>query len=153
MRSTSSVSKWATRLLLTGVSIAGIAAAGAAQADSCREWTQEHWAIKSDIVRLYLKGAGQETLDGAVFELLQREAYMTSCDPSSVIQPTHQVGWRLLDRDPDEYAGAVMEALLADAGIAPKLAGLFASGELESPPPIATPSVVRGPVGHSKNRR
>jgi hypothetical protein len=103
----------------------GLLAAAPASADSCREWSQEHWELKADVVRLYLAGASQETLDASVFELLQREAYMTSCDTRAQVDRAHQVGWRMLDRSPDEYASAVIEGLLVDGGLDLSLRGLF----------------------------
>jgi len=125
----------------TGLALLGTAAlavAGAAQADSCREWTQEHWALKAEVVKLYLSPASQEALDAAVFELLQREAYMTSCDARARVGRAHQVGWRMLDRSADEYAAVVVEALLADAGLDLALADLFQGRQLyASPAPLA----------------
>lgn len=111
-------------------------AAGSASADSCREWKQEHWALKADVVRLYLSPASQDALDAAVFELLQREAYMTSCDARAQVDRAHQVGWRMLDRSPDEFAAIVVEALLADAGMDLSFANLF-DGLRLGPQPLA----------------
>ena len=130
------LTRWWRLLILAAVCVGLVAASSTrARADSsCREWTQEHWEIKSDVVRLYLAGASQERLDDSVFELLQREAYMTSCDPGKVVARVHQVGWRMLDRNPDEYGAIVIEGLLADAGMDLTLAGLFEVSDLASPP-------------------
>lgn len=142
MRSTSKRWNMAGPICALALVLALGLAARPALADSCREWTQEHWAIKSDVVRLYLSDAAQESLDAAVFELLQREAYMTSCDPSAVVERSHQVGWRMIDRNPDEFAAAVIEGLLVDAGMDLSLGGLFELGDLESPP-VASSSPTR----------
>lgn len=121
----SSIGRLATRAGLALFGAGMLASASPASADSCREWSQEHWALKADVVRLYLGGASQEVLDAAVFELLQREAYMTSCDERAQVERVHQVGWRMLDRSPDEYAAAVIEGVLADGGLDLSLSGIF----------------------------
>ena len=71
---------------------------------------------RSEVVRLYLNGASQRALDEAVFELVQREAYLTSCPASVPAARPVMVGWRLVDRSPDDYASAVVESLLEQAG-------------------------------------
>jgi hypothetical protein len=87
-----------------------------AAGDPCREWQDEHAMWRSEVVRLYLNGASQRALDEAVFELVQREAYLTSCPASVPAARPVMVGWRLVDRSPDDYASAVVESLLEQAG-------------------------------------
>jgi len=68
------------------------------------------------VVRGYLGGAPQSELDGALFELLQREAWLTACDLSVEGARAELVGWRLVGRSPDYYAAAVLESILAQGG-------------------------------------
>lgn len=96
-----------------------------ASSDSCREWQREHTTWKIETLRRHLGGAPQRSVDEAVFELLQREAYLTSCPSPAGQAREEMVGWRLLDRAPDEYASAVAESLLEQAGFDLSLAGLF----------------------------
>jgi hypothetical protein len=68
------------------------------------------------VVRGYLGGAPQPELDVALFELLQREAWLTACDLSVEGARAELVGWRLVGRSPDHYATAVLESVLAQGG-------------------------------------
>jgi hypothetical protein len=97
---------------------AALLAGGGAQAgsDSCREWRREHCSWKAEVMRRYLTGAPQRELDEATFEMLQREAYLMSCDISVQGSRGVLVGWRLVERSPDEYGSAVLEAVLERAG-------------------------------------
>lgn len=97
---------------------AALLSGGAAQAgsDSCREWRSEHCTWKAESMRRYLTGAPQRELDAAIFEMLQREAYLTSCDISVQGSRGVLVGWRLVGRSPDEYGSAVLESVLERAG-------------------------------------
>ena len=97
---------------------AALLAGGAAQAgrDSCREWRREHCTWKAESMRRYLTGAPQRELDAAIFEMLQREAYLSSCDISVQGSRGVLVGWRLVGRSPDEYGSAVVESVLERAG-------------------------------------
>jgi hypothetical protein len=110
------------RRIASGACLAVLAAAllvgSAAQggSDSCREWRREHCAWKAESMRRYLLGAPQRELDAAIFEMLQREAYLTSCDISVQGSRGVLVGWRLVGRSPDEYGSAVLEAVLERAG-------------------------------------
>ncbi len=115
--------------MLCGVPLAAaLLAGGAAQAaDSCREWRGEHRRFKTEVVRLYLTGAPQAELDAAVFELLQREAFLTSCDVSVEGARNELVGWRLVGRAPDEYGAAVVESVLERGGFDLELRRLFDS--------------------------
>ena len=115
-------------IVLAGVGlVAGLLAATGASADSesCREWRGEHREWKTTVLRRTLRGAPQSALDDAVFELLQREAWLTSCDVSVQVGRDELVGWRLAGRLPDEYANAVLESVLERAGFDVRLRGLF----------------------------
>ena len=112
--------------LLTG----GTARAGS---DSCREWRREHCTWKAESMRRYLLGAPQRELDAAIFEMLQREAYLTSCDISVQGSRGVLVGWRLVGRSPDEYGSAVLESVLERAGFDVGLREQFGD-ELAEPP-------------------
>ncbi|MEN8183697.1 MAG: hypothetical protein ABFS46_14305 [Myxococcota bacterium] len=98
-----------------------------ADTDPCREWRDEHSDWMTRVVRGYLTGAPREALDLALFELLRREAYLTSCEISPRQAREHLVGWRLVDRTPDEYGGAVLESLLVRAGLPTELRDHFAA--------------------------
>ena len=100
--------------MLAGV---GLFLAAPAQADSCREWRVEHHEWKSEAVRRYLDGSPGKDLDNAVFEMLQREAYLTSCNMPVRRARQAFVGWRLVGRGADEYGRAVVESLLEEAGM------------------------------------
>jgi hypothetical protein len=107
--------------------LAGTLAASAATAepDSCREWRQEHGRWKAETVRRYLTGASQTSLDEALFEVLQREAFLTSCEMPMDRARATLIGWRLVGRTPDEFADAVLEAVLARSGLDPELSSVF----------------------------
>ena len=113
--------------LATGVLLACGVVASAAEADtqSCREWRAEHREYKTEVLRRYLRGATQASVDDAVFELLQREAWLTSCDVSVRVGRDELVGWRLAQRIPDEYGNAVVESILERAGFDVRLRELF----------------------------
>ncbi len=132
--------------LLLGALMGG----GTAQAgDACREWQAEHdhWLVQ--VVQRYLDGAPQGELDAALFELMQREAYLTSCEMSASQAREQQVGWRMVGRAPEEFASAVIDSVLERAGFDTRLWSLFESDFLEAPvefsqrPPLA-PGPARG---------
>ena len=100
-------------------------ASPAAASDSCREWRDEHLTWKTKAMCRYLLGEPQRELDLAIFEMLQREAYLTSCDSSVQIARGDMVGWRLAGRSPDEYGSAVLESVLERAGFDVGLRSLF----------------------------
>ena len=77
------------------------------------------------MLRRYLRGAPEREVDAAVFELLQREAYLTSCEVSVEGGRDKLVGWRLVGRTPDEYGSAVAESVLERAGFDLSLRSLF----------------------------
>ena len=102
-----------------------VGASARADGDSCREWRGEHRSWKTEGLRRYLRGAPQRELDEAMFELLQREAYLTSCDVSVRGGRDELVGWRLVERLPEEYGSAVVESVLERAGFELELRQLF----------------------------
>jgi len=125
------------RALLSGTLLSLALAAPAGAQDSCREWTDEHCELKAKVMGLALRGASPDEIDAALFELLQREAYLTSCESSVETTRAAQVGWRLVSRAPDEYASAVFDSVLARAGLDPELRGLFAEPVRAASPPSA----------------
>ena len=96
--------------------------------DPCSEWQDEQTVWKARVLQLYLGGASQRALDEALFELVQREAYLTSCPGPVEAQRAKRIGWRLVGRSPDEYGSAVAESVLEQAGFSVDLRGLFDSG-------------------------
>jgi hypothetical protein len=112
------ISRYGIREVGLAMALVGALASTSARAagDPCREWQDEHATWRSEVVRLYLRGASQRALDEAVFELVQREAYLTSCPASVPVARPVMVGWRLVDRSPDDYASAVVESVLEQAG-------------------------------------
>ena len=101
---------------IAGLSLLLIAGGAAADAESCREWRREHCTWSARAISRYLGGAPQKEIDEAVFELLQREAYLTSCEAPVESSRRSLVGWRLVGRVPDDYGSVVVEALLDNAG-------------------------------------
>ena len=93
-----------------------LAGGAGAASETCREWTREHEHWKARVVGLALVAAPQREIDAAVFEMMQREAYLTSCPARVDAQRPHLVGWRLVDLSPDEYARAVLESVLEESG-------------------------------------
>jgi hypothetical protein len=113
---------------LAGAALAAsllVASSVAADGDSCREWRLEHRGWKTEALRRYLRGAPEREVDAAVFELLQREAYLTSCEISIERGRDELVGWRLAERTPEEYGSAVAESVLGRAGFDLSLRSLF----------------------------
>jgi hypothetical protein len=135
-------SRLTTGLASSGL-LAGLLVAAGAQADtdSCREWRSEHREWKTDVLSRTLHGASQAAIDDAVFELLQREAWLTSCDVSVRVGRDELVGWRLPGRLPDEYANAVLESVLERAGFDVGLRELFSDSQ--PPPAVAKASATR----------
>ena len=117
------------RIWLQGAVVAAavLALSGVASADSasCREWSAEHVQWKTEVMRRFLGGAPQRAVDEAVFEMLQREAYLTACDIPVEVARCEMVGWRLGERPADEYASAVLESVLDQAGFEVELRELF----------------------------
>lgn len=118
-------------LLVAALFITGVAQA---QTESCREWRGEHRIWKTETLRRSLRGAPQLEVDAAVFEVLQREAYLTSCETSIEGGLNALIGWRLVGRFSDEYGIAVIESVLERAGFTLDLRVLF----IPEPPRVAT---------------
>lgn len=114
-----------------------VSSAASADSDSCREWQREHKQWMTQAVARYLRGAPQSELDAAVFEVLQREAYMTSCDVVVAKGRKELVGWRLVGRNPDEYGSAVLETVLACAGFDVGLSSLLDGNAIAAAAPPA----------------
>jgi hypothetical protein len=129
---------------------AGWLLAGSAAADneSCREWRQDHFAWKTESLRRYLNGAPQREVEAAVFELLQREAYLTSCEISVRNGRDDLVGWRLVDRTPEEYGSVVVESVLERAGFDLGLESIFSA-----PPERVAQTPVRPRVRYGRGVR
>jgi hypothetical protein len=128
-----------------------VAGPALADGDSCREWLREHSDWKARAIARYLGGAPQRDLDTAVFEILQREAYLTSCEMSAQESRAPMVGWRLIDRTPDDYAVAVIDSVLARAGLDPELRDRL--GDLGAPEPASAPAAVAGTATHDATER
>ena len=124
-------------VVTTTLVLAGLVAAAPAQADSCREWRIEHHHWKSEAVRRYLDGSPEKALDTAIFELLQREAYLTSCDLPVNRARDRFVGWRLVGHGADEYGRVVVESLLEEAGMTLDVRSWFGPMLSMSPPSYA----------------
>ena len=109
---------------LAAAAALGPHAARAAE-EPCREWRVEHRRLTSEVLHAWLAGAPQADVDASVFELLQREAWLTSCDLPPDVARDELVGWRLVGRAPDHYGAAVVESVLSRAGFDPALAHMF----------------------------
>ena len=118
--------------------------------DSCREWQKEHCEWKARAIKRYLGGAPQRELDEAVFEILQLEAYLTSCDVSGQSSRSTMVGWRLVGRTTDEFSSAVLESVLErsgfDVGLRSRLSGVISVPE-RRPAPIANTAMRTSQAG------
>jgi len=117
--------------MLAALAVAAVLGPHAARAaeEPCREWRVEHRRLTSEVLRAWLAGAPQRELDGFVFELLQREAWLTSCDLPVEAAREELVGWRLVGRAPDHYGAAVVESVLERAGFDPALKHIFRKRE------------------------
>jgi len=122
------------------------AGAAAANPDSCREWRAEHRRWKTEALVRVLLGAPERDVDDAIFEVLQREAYLTSCETSLEGGRDAFLGWRLVGRPPEEYGSAVAESLLERAGFDLDLKPLFLS-EPEMEPARSRPGFPRSRHG------
>ena len=97
------------------------------ESQTCREWRDEHRDWKVEAIRRYLTGATEREVDMALFELMQREAYLTSCETRVNFGRSELVGWRLVGRIPEQYGSAVLESVLGQAGFDVELTHLFRS--------------------------
>lgn len=96
----------------------------ASETDACREWRAEHRDWKIEALQATLRGRPQAAIDETIFEVLQREAYLTSCETAVPAARAEWIGWRLADRSPDQYGAALLEAVLAQGGFDFELAEL-----------------------------
>jgi hypothetical protein len=117
-----SICVWAGVAVAAVLALSGVASADSA---SCREWRAEHVQWKTEVMRRFLGGAPQRAVDEAMFEMLQREAYLTACDIPVEVARCEMVGWRLGERPADEYASAVLESVLDQAGFEVEVRELF----------------------------
>jgi hypothetical protein len=122
---TSTMRRWL--LLLSTLALAAALGPHAARAaeEPCREWRVDHRELTAEVVRAWLAGAPQPELDAALFELLQREAWLSSCDLPAEASREELVGWRLIGRTPDDYGAAVLESVLERGGFDPELRHIF----------------------------
>ena len=102
------------------------ATSAGAVSDTCREWQDEHAEWKARVLHLALVDAPRRALDEALFELVQREAYLTSCPARVDAQRPEMIGWRLVDRSPEEFPSAIVESVLEQGGFDLDLRGRFA---------------------------
>lgn len=108
------------KIFVTAALVAGLGlglATSAHATDTCRDWLDEHAEWKAKVLGRTLADAPQRAIDQAVFEMMQREAYLTSCPTRVRALRPHMVGWRLVDRDVDGYATAVIESILEEGGL------------------------------------
>ena len=101
---------------LVGILVGGAVDARADEA-ACREWQEEHCAWKAETLRRSLVEAPRPEVEAALFELLQREAFLTACDMPVDHARSTLVGWRLVGRPADEYGDAVLESILVRSGL------------------------------------
>jgi len=117
--------RWLRRLSILAPAAALGAHAARAAEEPCREWRVEHRELTSEVLRAWLDGAPQRELDASLFELLQREAWLSSCELSPDASREELVGWRLVGRTPDLYGAAVLESVLERGGFDPALGHMF----------------------------
>ena len=117
--------KWRRNISIAVLAVVCGAPPAHAVSETCREWLREHDEWKARVLGRVLAGAPPRAVDEAVFELVQREAYLTSCPARVDAQRPRMIGWRLVDRSPDEYADAVVESVLEEAGFALDLRDRF----------------------------
>ncbi|MDJ0787853.1 MAG: hypothetical protein QNK05_13670 [Myxococcota bacterium] len=131
--------------LALSLCLAASSTAASAASEACREWWNEHQSWKAEVVHRHLAGHSQRALDEAVFELLQREAWLTSCERSARLGRDRLVGFRLVGQLPENYSGVVVETILEQAGFDLELQRLI--GDAAKAPPLssaATPSLRSG---------
>jgi len=119
--------------------LAAVASPGLArgETDACVEWRVEHRDWKIEALQATLRGRPQAAIDETIFEVLQREAYLTSCETAVPVARAEWIGWRLAERSPDQYGAALLETVLAQGGFDFELAELshgLAGMRREAPP-------------------
>ncbi len=122
-----------------------------ADSDACREWRTEHREWKVEALQAFLRGRPRAAQDETLFEVLQREAYLTSCEPDLRATRSEMVGWRLVGRSADEYPVVLTESVLAAGGFDLGLRRLGAVGAADARPPRLRPG--RYPVARREGRR
>ncbi len=122
-----------------------------ADSDACREWRVEHREWKVEALQAFLRSRPRASQDETLFEVLQREAYLTSCDPNLRATRAEMVGWRLVGRSADEYPVALTESVLAAGGFDLELRHLGAVGAVE--PRAPRPRRARFPVAQRAGDR
>ena len=124
--------------LLSALALAAALGPHAARAgdDPCREWRIEHRRLTGEVLHAWLAGAPQRELDASIFELLQREAWLSSCELPPEAGREELVGWRLVGRPPDHYGAAIVESVLERGGFDPALGHMFrrSAGERSAGP-------------------
>jgi hypothetical protein len=118
--------KWRRNISIAVLALVCGAPQARAVTETCREWLREHDEWKARALGRVLAGAPARAVDEAVFELVQREAYLTSCPARVDAQRPRMIGWRLVGRSPDAYADAVVESVLEEAGFTLDLRSRFA---------------------------
>jgi hypothetical protein len=116
-------------LTMTAIAWVCLMASASHASDTCREWWREHESWKARVVALYLGDGSQQELDAAMFEVIQLEAYLTACEGPLPGLRARLVANRTIDRPVDEYAAAVAESLLEQAGFDLSLESYFMPGE------------------------
>ncbi len=105
-----------------------------ADSDACRDWRVEHRDWKIEALQAFLRGRPRAAQDETLFEVLQREAYLTSCDPDLRATRSEMVGWRLVGRSLDEYPAVLAESVLAASGFDLELRRVRQELERMNPP-------------------
>ena len=93
-----------------------LATPGQADSDACRDWRVEHGDWKIEALQAFLRSRPRAAQDETMFEVLQREAYLTSCDPDLRVTRSEMVGWRVVGRSPDESPVVLVESVLVAGG-------------------------------------
>lgn len=89
-----------------------------AEDDICKTWVREHCMAKADYIRLYLDpSVSAAALDRRLYELLQLESYLLSCDIPEQRLRRSLVGWRLIGKPADSFGGEVFASAYAEAGL------------------------------------
>lgn len=118
MRTTNAMRREAIMRIIGSGLLAGVMLlAGAARAgEPCRDWAEEHESWRATSLRRTLDGSAPSERDAALFELVQREAYLTACPEVGPGQQSSLIGWRLVGRSPAEYGSVVAESVLEQGG-------------------------------------
>lgn len=98
--------------------IAGLPTPAAAEDDICKTWVREHCMAKAEYIRLYLDpSVSAEKLDRRLYDMLQLESYLLSCNLPEQRRRRSLVGWRLIDKSADSFGQAVLASAYAEAGL------------------------------------